>query len=308
MSSLRRGYLYGLAAYGLWGFFPIYFKLLYPSSAVELLAHRVIWSLVFVAILLVAVIRRWGFLRDLLRRPLTLLGAAVAATTIAVNWGTYIYGVNTDRVVETSLGYFINPLFTVLLGVIVLRERLRRWQWVAIGVGVAAVGVLTIDYGRPPFIALILAATFGSYSLIKKRLGLPAAAGLLVETAVLAGPALGYLWWVWSAGEPTLGHGGAAQIMLVLASGPLTAAPLMLFAGAANRISLSALGIMQYITPLMQFSLGVLLFREPMPPSRLAGFCLVWLALIIFTVDSVQHGRRREDQTIAPASAPATTH
>lgn len=306
MNSLRRGYLYGLAAYGLWGFFPLYFKLLHPASPVEVLAHRVLWSTVFVSLLLL-VIRQWGFLQGLLRRPVALLGTAAAAVLIGLNWGTYIYGVDTDRVVETSLGYFINPLFTMLLGVIVLRERLRRWQWVAVGVGTVAVVVLTIDYGHPPVIALILTATFGSYSLIKKRLGLPPVAGLLVETAVLTGPALGYLWWVWSAGEPTVGNVGLGHTALVLASGPLTAAPLLLFAGAANRAPLTGLGILQYAAPVLQFSLGVLVFREAMPVGRLAGFGLVWLALVIFTVEGVRHGRRRGDEADSPAPAPVTT-
>ena len=179
MGELRRGYLLGLGAYVLWGFFPLYWKLLRPAGPIEILAHRVVWSVVFVAVLLTAV-RNWGSLARLRGRGRTLAGIALAAALIAVNWGTYIYGVNSDHVVETSLGYFITPLGTVLLGVVVLRERLRPAQWAAVGVGAVAVGVLTLDYGRLPWIALTLAVSFGLYGLVKKRLGLPAAEGLLV--------------------------------------------------------------------------------------------------------------------------------
>lgn len=308
MSALRRGYLYGLAAYGLWGLFPLYFKLLQPSGPVEILAHRIVWSVAFVALVLL-VIRRWGFLRSLLRRPRAMLGIAAASAIIAVNWGTYIYGVNTDRVVETSLGYFINPLVTVLLGVLVLRERLRGWQWVAVGLGAVAVAVLTIDYGRLPYIALILAGSFAAYGLLKKTLGLPAVQGLFVETVLLAAPALGFLWWLSRQGTATVGQSGTGHTVLVLAAGAVTAVPLLLFAGAANRIPLTALGILQYVAPVIQFALGVFVFAEPMPPARLAGFTLVWAALIIFTAEAVRHLRRTRARArqrgIAPALPPA---
>jgi len=302
MTPLHRGYLYGTAAYVLWGFFPLYFKLLRPTSAVEILAHRVLWSAVFMGLLLLA-IRQWGFLRDLARRPAAALGIAAAAAIIALNWGTYIYGVNTDRVVETSLGYFITPLVTVLLGVVVLRERLRAWQWTALAVGGAAVAVLTVDYGRLPYLALILAASFSFYGLIKKRLGLPAAGGLFVEAGLLAGPGLGYLWWLWATAEPTVGHLGLGHTLLVLASGPVTAVPLLLFAGAANRVPLTTLGILQYAAPVLQFGVGVLIFHEPMPPARLVGFGLVWLALVVFTADSLRQSRRRGTGAAAAVAA-----
>lgn len=306
MTPLRRGYLYGLGAYGLWGFFPLYFKLLRPTSALEILAHRVLWSAVFTGLLLL-VIRQWAFLRDLVRRPYALLGITAAAAVIAVNWGTYIYGVNTDRVVETSLGYFINPLVTVLLGVVVLRERLRPWQWAALGVGAVAVTVLTVDYGRLPTIALTLAGSFGLYGLLKKRLALPAAAALFVEAGLLALPGIGYLWWLSAAAEPTVGHLDAGHTALVLASGPLTAVPLLLFAGAANRVPLTALGILQYVAPVLQFGLGVAVFHEPMPPARLAGFALVWLALVVFTADGLRQARRNARAPLVTAPAAATT-
>jgi chloramphenicol-sensitive protein RarD len=300
MSQLRRGYLYGLGAYVLWGFFPLYWKLLRPAGAIEILAHRVLWSAAFVALLLAAV-RNWGFLRRLAGRPRTLAGITLAATIIGVNWFTYIYGVNTDRVVETALGYFINPLVTVLLGVVVLRERLRTAQWLAVGIGAVAVAVLTVDYGRPPYIALTLAFSFGSYGLVKKTLGLPAAEGLLVESAVLALPALGYLGWLAARGTGTFGHVSAGHTALLILAGAITAVPLLLFAGAANRIPLTGLGILQYTAPIIQLGCGVLIFHEPMPPARLAGFALVWLALIIFTVDGLRATRRRRTVDREPA-------
>jgi chloramphenicol-sensitive protein RarD len=291
VSSLRRGYLYGLAAYVLWGFFPLYFKLLRPAGPIEILAHRVLWSMVFVAVVLAAT-RNWRFVAELARRPRTLGGITLAAIFIAVNWGTYIYGVNSDHVVETSLGYFINPLVTVLLGVAVLRERLRAWQWVALGVGAVAVAVLTVDYGRLPWIALTLAVSFGLYGLTKKRLGLPPAQGLFVESAVLAVPALGYLGWLAAHGHSTFGHVSVAHTSLLVLAGAVTAIPLLLFAGAANRIPLSAVGLLQYVAPVLQLGCGVLIFHEPMPPARLAGFALVWVALAVFTADAIRHARR----------------
>lgn len=298
MSELRRGYLYGLAAYSIWGFFPLYIKLLRPAGPVEILAHRVVWSVLFVALLLTA-LRSWQFLRALRRRSLA--GIALAAALIAVNWGMYIYGVNSDRVVETALGYFIGPLVVVMLGVTTLRERLRPAQWTALGIGGVAVAVLTVDYGRLPYIALTLAVSFGSYSLVKKRLGLPAAEGLLVESAVLSLPALAYLGWLLSRGESTFGHVSAGHTALMVVAGAATAIPLLLFAGAANRIPLTGIGILQYVAPVLQFAIGVLVFHEAMPPARLAGFALVWLALAIFTVDGLRQARRRE----APATEPA---
>jgi chloramphenicol-sensitive protein RarD len=302
MGPLRRGYLYGFAAYTVWGFFPIYFKLLRPASPLEIIAHRIVWSVVFVAVVLL-VARRWGMLRRLLRAPRLLLGLAAASMLIAVNWGAFIYGVNTDRVVEASLGYFITPLFVVLLGVIVLGERLRGWQWVALGVGAVAVAVLTVDYGRLPYVALVLTGGFGLYGLVKKKLGIPPVEGLLVETALLAVPALGFLWWLAAQDTAVVGTVGVGHTVLVLAAGAVTTVPLLLFAGAANRIPLTAIGVLQYITPVVQFGLGVFLFREPMPPARLAGFTLVWIALAVFTADTLRHLRSRAARPVPQAVA-----
>ncbi|MEU8409303.1 EamA family transporter RarD [Micromonospora sp. NPDC048842] len=306
MTPLRLGYLYGLGAYLLWGFFPLYLKLLRPAGPLEILAHRIVWSVVFVALLLAA-LRNVGFLRALLRRPWAVAGIVAAAALIAVNWGTYIYGVNSDRVVETALGYFINPLVVVLLGVTVLRERLRPAQWVALGIGASAVAVLTVDYGRLPWLALTLAFSFAGYGLVKKRLGLPAAEGLFVESAVLALPALGYLGWLTAKADLTFGHVSAGHTVLLVLAGAATAIPLLLFAGAANRLPLSSLGMIQYLAPILQLGCGVLIFHEPMPPARLAGFALVWLALIVFTADAVRASRRtRQSRRIPPP--PAVDH
>ncbi|MGN9774712.1 EamA family transporter RarD [Micromonospora sp. H33] len=302
MTPRRLGYLYGIGAYLLWGFFPLYLKLLQPAGPLEILAHRIVWSVVFVALVLAA-LRNVGFLRALLRRPRALAGVGVAAALIALNWGTYIYGVNSDRVVETALGYFINPLVVVLLGVFVLRERLRPAQWVALGVGGAAVAVLTVDYGRLPFLALVLAFSFAGYGLVKKRLGLPAAEGLFVESAVLALPALAYLVWLGGTGGASFGAVSAGHTALLVAAGAATAIPLLMFAGAANRLPLTSLGMIQYLAPILQLACGVLVFHEPMPPARLAGFALVWLALAIFTTDALRSAhRQRRNRRPAPAA------
>lgn len=290
MSHERRGTVLGVAAYLAWGLFPLYWPLLEPAGAVEILSHRVVWSLVFVGVLLLVVRRAPGGLpRD--RRRLSLL--AVASVVIAVNWGLYIWGVNHDHVVETSLGYFVNPLVTVALGVVVLGERLRAVQWSAVGVAAVGVVVLTVEAGRPPWIALTLAASFGTYGLVKKVVGVGAVEGLVVETAILAPLALGYLLAVGATGSGTFTSHGAGHTLLLVGAGPVTALPLLAFAGAAATVPLSRLGLMQYLTPTMQFLLGVFVRHEPLGPGRLAGFALVWVALAMFTVDSATSRRRQ---------------
>ncbi|SCL56045.1 EamA family transporter RarD [Micromonospora peucetia] len=301
MTPLRLGYLYGIGAYLLWGFFPLYLKLMRPAGSVEILAHRIVWSVVFVALLLGAM-RNIGFLRALLRRPRALAGIGIAAVLIAVNWGAYIYGVTSDRVVETALGYFINPLVVMLLGVTVLHERLRATQWAALGIGGLAVVVLAVDYGRLPYLALVLAFSFAGYGLAKKRLGLPAAEGLFVESAVLALPALAYLGWLGASGDATFGQVSVGHTLLLVSAGAATAIPLLLFAGAANRLPLTNLGMIQYLAPILQLGFGVLIFHEPMPPARLAGFALVWAALIVFTVDALHNSRRTRRAATTMAS------
>lgn len=304
----RKGYLYAIAAYLMWGLFPLYWGLLRPSTAVEILAHRIVWSLVSV-LGIVAVLRSWRRLRRLLR-PRTLATIGLAAVLVSINWGTYIYGVNAERVVETSLGYFINPLVTVLLGVFVLRERLTAPQWIAIGVGALAVGVLTVDYGQVPVVALVLAFTFGLYGLVKKRLNVPAADGLAIESGLLAVPAAAYLVVLAWLDDSTFGAVSPGHTALLVMSGIVTLLPLLAFAGAANRIPLSAIGLLQYLAPILQLACGVLILKEPMPPARLAGFGLVWLALAIFTWDALRRARANRHTPphpgrIAPEPAPA---
>jgi chloramphenicol-sensitive protein RarD len=295
----RKGYLLGIGAYGAWGFFPLYFKMLRPSGPIEILTHRVIWSALFVALLLSAG-RSWPRIAALRHRPRTLAAVTLAAVLLAVNWATYIYGVNSDRVVETALGYFITPLISVAFGLAVFGERLRTGQWLALAVGTGAVVVLAVDYGRLPWIALTLAVSFASYGLVKKRLGLPPADGLFVESTVLAVPGAVYLLWLGAAGRSTFTSVSGWHTVLLLVSGVVTAVPLLMFAGSANRISMTGLGILQYIAPVLQFAVGVAIEHEPMPAARLAGFGLVWLALVIFTWDGLRTARR-------PAAGPART-
>ena len=304
MDERRAGVASGLAAYGLWGLFPLYFPLLEPAGGVEIVAHRVIWSLLFVAVLLTAV-RGWPQVRATVTDRRALLVLSGAAVLIAANWLVFVYAVNSGHVVETSLGYFINPLVSVLLGVVVFGERLRRLQWVAVGIAAVAVAVLTADYGRPPWIALVLAGTFGLYGLMKKLVRVEAAPGLFVETAVVFVPALAALGLLEGHGDAAFGHAGAGNVLLLVTSGVATAVPLLMFAAATRRVPLSTVGLLQYVTPLMQLALGVFVFDEPMPAARLAGFAIVWLALAVFTVDSLRAARGNR-RAAAAAVAPAT--
>lgn len=292
VSATRRGTLYGAGAYLLWGLFPLYWPLLQPSSALEVLAHRILWSLAVVVVLLAAT-RSLPRLLAVLRDPAKAWRLSLAAVVIAINWGTYIYGVSTGQIVETSLGYFVNPIVTVLLGVIVLGERLRRVQWLALGLAFVAVLVLTVENGQPPYIALVLAFSFGAYGVLKKTAKVGAVEGLGVETLVLLLPAALFVAWLAGSGEGTFGTEGAGHAALLALSGLVTAIPLLLFGGAASRVPLTTLGILQYLAPTLQFLLGVTLFDEEMPPVKLAGFVLVWIALVLFTTDVVRHHRRQ---------------
>ncbi|TWH02973.1 chloramphenicol-sensitive protein RarD [Nocardioides sp. J9] len=285
----------------MWGAFPLYWPLLEPSGPVEILAHRIVWSLMIMAVLVV-VMRRRSQLRDVLRSRRTTLLLVVAAATITSNWGTYIYGVVNDRVVETSLGYFINPLVTVLMGVLVLGERLRPLQWWALGLGFLAVVVLSIDYGRPPVLALVLAFSFGTYGLAKKSADVGAVESLTFETAVIAPFAVVWLLWLSSAGDAHFTAEGVGHVALLVTSGLVTAVPLLCFGAAATRVSMTTLGLLQYLAPMIQFVLGITVVGEHMPPGRWAGFVLVWVALAVFTVEALQH-RRRSLALAAEASA-----
>lgn len=283
MTSQRRGVLLGASAYVLWGIFPLYFPLLVPAQPGEILAHRIIWSLVVVAVALLFLRRLSNVWRLGWRERLLLTGAAVC---LSVNWLTYVYGVLSDQVVATSLGYFINPLVTVALGVLVFRERLTGAQTFAIALAAVAVAVLTVSYGGVPWISLVLAFSFGFYGLLKKKADVPAFESLGFETGVLTVPAALYVALLSSTGGVTFAAEGWGHAALMVGLGVITAAPLLLFGAAATSIPLSTLGLLQYIAPSLQLALGILVFHEPMPASRWLGFVLVWAALVIFTVDS----------------------
>ncbi len=301
MPASRLGFLAAVGAYVLWGLFPLYWPLLEPAAPVEILAHRIVWSLVTMLVVLV-VWRRSGQLRALLRDRRRALLISTAAVVVSVNWGAYIWGVNNGRVVETSLGYFINPLVTVLMGVLVLGERLRRLQWIALGVAGLAVVVLTIDYGRLPWIALLLAFSFGTYGLAKKQAGVDAVESLAVETLYLGPVAAAYVAWLAWQGQASFGHHGAGHAWLFTTTGIVTVIPLLCFGAAAIRVSMVTIGLLQYIAPILQFALGVLWFHEEMPASRWIGFVLVWIALVLFTWEAAQH-RRRQLRLSAEATA-----
>jgi chloramphenicol-sensitive protein RarD len=290
----RRGVVQGFCAYLLWGLFPLYFHALLPAGAWEILAHRILWTFVF-CLLLLAIRRDWAWIRPLLGRRRFLGGIAVAAVLIAVNWVLYVSAVVSGNVSEAALGYFLNPIVTVGLGVVVLRERLRPLQWVAVGIGVVAALYLSVGAGRIPWIALALAATFALYGLLKKRLGatLPALHGLAVETTVLLPVALGLVLWLGLTGTQTFTTEGPGHTALLVLSGVVTAGPLLLFAASARRVPLVTVGLLQFVTPVMQLLCGVVLLGESMSPQRWAGFGIVWLALIVLTVDSLIGVRRR---------------
>ncbi|EGX61651.1 integral membrane protein [Streptomyces zinciresistens K42] len=304
------GLLNGFAAYGMWGLVPLFWPLLKPAGAGEILANRMAWSLVFVAAALLFV-RRWAWAGELLRQPRRLALIAVAAAVITVNWGVYIWSVNSGRVVEAALGYFINPLVTIAMGVLLLKERLRPVQWAAVGIGLAAVVVLTVGYGQPPWVSLTLAFSFATYGLVKKKVNLGGVESLAAETAIQFLPAVAYLVWLSSRGESTFTTQGAGHAALLAATGVVTALPLVCFGAAAIRVPLSTLGLLQYMAPVFQFLLGVLYFKEAMPAERWAGFALVWLALSLLTADAWRAARRARVAAISvpragkPASAAA---
>lgn len=283
----RTGVLAGLAAYGLWGLFPLVFRELADVDPVEIVLHRVVWSFVVVLGLL-AVRRRMSELEIVARDRRRLLQLTAAAAFVSVNWLTYIWAVNHGHVVEAALGYYINPLLTVALGVGLLREHLRPTQRMALGLGAAAVAVLTLSYGRPPWIALILASSFCAYGYVKNGIGVPAGVSLAVETAVMVPVALVGMAVLGSRGELAFTHGSLGRDALLVGLGFVTAVPLLLFAAAASRIPLSMLGLLQYLTPTLQFLCGVVVLGEDLPTARLVGFVLVWLALVALASDALR--------------------
>ncbi len=296
----RAGVLAGITAYSLWGVFPLVFHQLQEVAPIEVLMHRITWSFVVVAaILLVRSDRGWA--RVLRTHGPERRRLAAAAALITVNWLVYVWAVSQERVIEAALGYYINPLITVALGVVVLHEHLSRAQIAALGCAGAAVVVLTVAYGQVPWISLVLACSFAGYGFLKKAVEVPALTSLAVETSVLLPFAAGGLILMEGTGDAAFLHGSTGQDVLLVGLGVVTAAPLLLFAASARRIPLTLLGLLQYLTPTLQLLCGVVVLHEGLPPERLAGFVLVWIALIILGTDAVRTSRRAATEPVAEA-------
>jgi len=288
---MNKGILAGIGAYTLWGLFPIYWRLLEQDPAIEILAHRMVWSLVFVAGIL-TLQKEWRWLGEVLRNRRTVVIYTLAAILLSLNWYTYIWAINAGYVVEASLGYFINPLVNFLLGVIFLGEKLRGGQVAAVILAGLGVVYLTVNNGSLPWISLVLAFSFGMYGLIKKTAALESMHGFSLETLVLFLPALVYLFYRNATGVGAFIHQGVLVTVLLILAGPVTSLPLLLFGYAARKIPLSMLGFIQYITPTMQFILGVFVYFEPFPKARLVGFCIIWLALLVYSLEGVWFNRK----------------
>lgn len=282
------GLFFGAGAYGMWGLFPAFFPLLKPAGAVEVLAHRIIWSFVLM-VMVVTAVRRLGDLKAISGRTWLLLTAAAAL--ISVNWVIYVYAVNNGHVVDAALGYFINPLVSIALGLLIFRERLNRWQLGALVIAIFAVVVLTVNVGSPPVIGLGLALSFGLYGAVKKLVPTDPRVSVGVEAGVAAPFALAYVVVLQVTGHGTFTDHGTGHLLLLVVSGVLTALPLLLFAAAAQRLAMVTLGLLFYMTPAMQLTWGVLVGHESMPPARWLGFALIWMALAVFTVDAVRRAR-----------------
>ena len=292
---MNKGILAGIGAYIFWGLFPIYWRLLEEVPAIEILANRMVWSFAFMAIIL-TVQKDWKWFREAAHNRKTLLTYTLAAILLSINWFTYIWAVNAGFVVEASLGYFINPLVNILLGVIFLGEKLRRGQVAAVILAGLGVVYLTVSYGSLPWISLVLAFTFGMYGLIKKTARLESVHGFSLETTVLFLPALFFLLYREANGVDTLVPQGPVVTLLLVMAGPVTSIPLLLFGYAARRIPLSMLGFIQYIAPTLQFMLGVFVYAEPFPPTRLVGFSIIWLALLVYSLESVFYNRKEKPE------------
>ncbi|WP_353952760.1 EamA family transporter RarD [Knoellia sp. S7-12] len=298
--ELKRGTIFAFLAYGIWGLFPLYFHALEPSGAFEILAHRILWTMLFCVVVLV-VRRDFAWVSTVVRRPKLLGGLSLAALLIAVNWVVYVLAVITGRTYAAALGYFLNPIVTVGLGVFVLRERLRPMQWAAVSVGAIAAVYLTVAGGEFPWIAVSLAFSFAFYGLVKKKVGasLDAMHSLTVETLVLAPVAVGVLVWLASKGSTTFGEEGAAHTSLLVAAGVVTAIPLLFFAAAARRIPLVTIGLIQFLTPMLQLLIGVVLLGEHVTGALWVGFGIVWIALLLLTIDSLRQGQTNRRARLA---------
>ena len=283
------GLLFGVSAYTLWGLFPIYWPLLKPASPLEIVSHRAVWTLVFCFIIL-ALTKTLKSTLSLLKRPKIVAGLFLGSILISINWIIYIYAANNEHVVEASLGYYINPIVVIATGVIVLKEKMRPLQWLAVGIATLGVAVLTIDYGRLPWIALGLALSWGSYGLVKKQLGLGALEGLSIETLLSSGFYLAYLIWLGNSGEGHFTY-SLTLTLLLIGGGAVTAIPLLLFNGSTNRLPLTLIGLLQYITPTIQFCIGVWYYNEDMSTARWVGFLIIWVALMSLAIDLVKSSR-----------------
>jgi chloramphenicol-sensitive protein RarD len=283
------GLLYGVSAYTLWGLFPIYWPLLKPANPLEIVSHRAVWTLVFCFIIL-ALTKTLKSTLSLLKRPKIVAGLFLGSILISINWIIYIYAANNEHVVEASLGYYINPIVVIATGVIVLKEKMRPLQWTAVGIATLGVAVLTIDYGRLPWIALGLALSWGSYGLVKKQLGLGALEGLSIETLLSSGFYLAYLIWLGNSGEGHFTY-SLTLTLLLIGGGAVTAIPLLLFNGSTNRLPLTLIGLLQYITPTIQFCIGVWYYNEDMSTARWVGFLIIWVALMSLAIDLVKSSR-----------------
>jgi chloramphenicol-sensitive protein RarD len=283
------GLLFGVSAYTLWGLFPIYWPLLKPANPLEIVSHRAVWTLVFCFIIL-ALTKTLKSTLSLLKRPKIVAGLFLGSILISINWIIYIYAANNEHVVEASLGYYINPIVVIATGVIVLKEKMRPLQWLAVSIATLGVAVLTIDYGRLPWIALGLALSWGSYGLVKKQLGLGALEGLSIETLLSSGFYLAYLIWLGNQGEGHFTY-SLTLTLLLIGGGAVTAIPLLLFNGSTNRLPLTLIGLLQYITPTIQFCIGVWYYNEDMSTARWVGFLIIWVALMSLAIDLVKSSR-----------------
>ena len=289
MNKEKLGLVYGLGAYVLWGLFPLYWPLLKPATPPEIVSHRAVWTMAFCFIIL-AITKSLKSTLATFKRPKVAAKLFTASILVSINWLIYIWATNNGHVVEASLGYYINPLIIIAFGVLLLKEKMRVLQWVAVGIASLGVLVLTIDYGRLPWVALALAISWGSYGLIKKQLGLGALEGLAIETGISFIPYAGYLLYLGNQGNGQFGHSPGLTFLLISA-GAITAIPLLLFNGSTTRLPLSTIGLLQYITPTLQFSIGVWVRHEDMPPARWAGFLIIWVALITLGTDLVRSSR-----------------
>lgn len=289
MKNTKTGLLFGVTAYVLWGLFPLYWPLLEPAGALEIVGHRAVWSLVFCVIAL-SITKAIKPALATMRRPKVFIKLVAATGLISVNWIVYIWATNNGHVVEASLGYYINPIIMIAIGIILLKEKMRKLQWVSVSIAALGVLVLTIDYGRLPWVALALALSWGTYGFIKKQLGLGALEGLGIETAIAAPFYLAYLTWIGVEGSGHFGS-GIGLTLLLIGSGVVTAIPLLLFNGAGNRLPYTVIGLLQFITPTLQFSIGVWVRHEDMPTARWAGFLIIWVALVVLATDLVRSSR-----------------